>query len=181
MPKDCSEPALCANSGLIGPIGAEGVEAILTARGRFEYANTNAASRLGRESLKSAMEARGWARGRARRDEPQRALGAWKGLVAAHWTLVDHFETDGKRYVLARANTLGVDGHRMLTPREKAVVALAATGRSNKVIAYELGIAHATVRVLIARASAKLKARTREELVEQHRRDALHQLPEALR
>jgi DNA-binding NarL/FixJ family response regulator len=41
-----------------------------------------------------------------------------------------------------------------LSDREKQVVALASLGRSNKLIAYELGIAHATVRVLFARARA---------------------------
>jgi DNA-binding CsgD family transcriptional regulator len=33
------------------------------------------------------------------------------------------------------------------------------------VIAYELGLAHATVRVLLARAAAKLGARSRVELI----------------
>ena len=143
-----------------------GIEAILDARGRVQHATESVAANSGeRESLSAAHKAREWARGRARRDEPTRALGVWKGLVSARWTLVDHLETDGKRYVLARENTLQVKGPRALSEREREVVALAAAGRSNKVIAYELGIEHVTVRVLIARASAKLGVRSREELV----------------
>jgi DNA-binding NarL/FixJ family response regulator len=38
-------------------------------------------------------------------------------------------------------------------------------GHSNKEIAYELGIAHSTVKVLIFRAGTKLRARTRAELL----------------
>ena len=148
----------------------EGVEAMFDARGRLQHASDSIAADRGEcESLTSAMQAREWARGRARSDEPTRALSEWKGLVSGRWTLVDHFENDGKRYVLARENTLHVDGHHELTEREREVVALAAAGRSNKVIAYELGIAHVTVRVLISRARAKLHARTREELVSLHR------------
>jgi DNA-binding CsgD family transcriptional regulator len=151
-----------------GPM--DGVGAVLDASGRVQHATGSvAANRDEQESLTSALQAREWARGTARRDEPKRALSVWKGLVAARWTLVDHFENDGKRYVLARENTLHVHGHRALSEREREVVALAAAGRSNKVIAYELGIAHVTVRVLIARACAKLSVRTREELVMLHR------------
>jgi DNA-binding CsgD family transcriptional regulator len=150
-----------------------GVDAILDARGRLQHIeDPRAVTREGRESLSAALQAREWARGRARRDEPNRALSEWKGLVSARWTLVDKFESDGKRYVLARENTLQLEGHRMLSEREREVVALAIAGRSNKVIAYELGIAHATVRVLIARASAKLNVRTREELVRRVRHSA---------
>jgi DNA-binding NarL/FixJ family response regulator len=42
---------------------------------------------------------------------------------------------------------------------------LQALGRSNKLIAYELGLAHSTVRVLVARAAEKCGARARAELM----------------
>jgi DNA-binding CsgD family transcriptional regulator len=44
-------------------------------------------------------------------------------------------------------------------------VALALLGRSNKLIAYELGLAHATVRVLTARAASKLGVTSRAALL----------------
>jgi DNA-binding NarL/FixJ family response regulator len=40
------------------------------------------------------------------------------------------------------------------------------TGSHNKAIAFELGIAHSTVRVLLARAAAKLGVRSRTEVLE---------------
>jgi DNA-binding NarL/FixJ family response regulator len=42
---------------------------------------------------------------------------------------------------------------------------LAALGRSNKLIAYELGLAQPTVRILMARAARKLGVRSRAELI----------------
>jgi len=45
------------------------------------------------------------------------------------------------------------------------VVALAVQGQPNKLIAHTLGISHATVRVLTARAARKLRAATREEMI----------------
>ena len=58
-----------------------------------------------------------------------------------------------------------VDEWKGLTDREQEVVAFASMGHHNKLIAYNLGISHSTVRVLIARAAAKLGARSRDELV----------------
>jgi len=52
-----------------------------------------------------------------------------------------------------------------LTARERDVVARALRGCANKVIAYDLGLAHSTVRVLMARAAIKLGAHSREELL----------------
>jgi DNA-binding CsgD family transcriptional regulator len=46
------------------------------------------------------------------------------------------------------------------------VVQHALLGHRNKVIAYDLGLAASTVRVLIARAAAKVGARSRQELLE---------------
>jgi DNA-binding CsgD family transcriptional regulator len=53
-----------------------------------------------------------------------------------------------------------------LSAREREVVGLALGGRANKVIAFELGLAYSTVRVLMARAAAKIGVRTRAELLE---------------
>jgi DNA-binding CsgD family transcriptional regulator len=88
-----------------------------------------------------------------------------KGLVDGRWTLVDHYESEGKRYVVARENAPKPPGPPRLSQREQQVVALAVLGRTNKLIAYELGLAASTVRVLMARASAKLRVATRSELV----------------
>ena len=105
------------------------------------------------------------ARTRLRSSEPDRALDEWKGLVAARWSLVEHFESDGKRYILACENDLHVPGPSLLSQREQQVLAYASLGHSSKLIAYELGITDSTVRVLMARATAKLGARSRKEAI----------------
>ncbi|MBZ0119477.1 MAG: helix-turn-helix transcriptional regulator, partial [Sandaracinaceae bacterium] len=92
------------------------------------------------------------------------ALAMWRGLVDGTWSLVERFESDGRRYVVARKNEPGVLDPRGLTLREKQVVSFAALGHSNKLIAYELGVTHGTVTVHLTSAMAKLGATTRAEL-----------------
>jgi DNA-binding CsgD family transcriptional regulator len=56
-----------------------------------------------------------------------------------------------------------------LTERERQAVERAAAGATNKEVAYDLHIAHATVRVLMHRAARKLGARRRSELLNAYR------------
>jgi len=93
-------------------------------------------------------------------------------LANARWSLVDTYETNGVRYVTARENSPVISGVASLSAREQQVTSLAALGHSNKLIAYELGLAHSTVRVLFARAAVKLGARTRSEVIERVRAHA---------
>jgi DNA-binding NarL/FixJ family response regulator len=79
--------------------------------------------------------------------------------------LVDHFERSGRRVVLARENAPMCRAPAALSMRERQVASLAALGRSNKLIAYELVLAHSTIRVLVARACAKLGVPSRHALV----------------
>jgi len=144
---------------------AAGVEAVITPRGRIEHVEGAADSDESRANLKEAVGAQRWARGRARKDAPDKAIALWQGLVTGRWTLIDHYETDGKRYIVARENAPLSRSSQALSEREKQVVALASLGRSNKLIAYELGIAHATVRVLFARAARKFGVQSRLELI----------------
>jgi DNA-binding CsgD family transcriptional regulator len=85
--------------------------------------------------------------------------------VAGRWSLVDQFERDGRRYIVAHENVPRARGPVALTEREKQILAYAVLGHHNKLIAYELGIADSTVRVLMARAAAKLGVRTRADLL----------------
>ena len=103
------------------------------------------------------------------RHRPEQALASWPALVRSRWTLVDSFTEGTKHYIVARANALESSGLLLLSAREREVVSLVAMGHDYKLIAYELGISHSTVRVLIARARRKVGARSREELVEKFR------------
>ena len=135
-------------------------EAVLTPKGRIEHAHADARARRTRQELQQAVLDRERVRA-AIADDPRGAVRSMKGLIEARWTLVDRYEREGRRYIVARENEPKPSGPAALSRREQQVVALGALGRSNKLIAYELGIAASTVRVLMARAGAKLQAKTR--------------------
>ena len=109
---------------------------------------------------------------RVRRASHRRAdgtLASWKALVRARWTVVDDFESGGHHYLVARANGPVAHGPKLLSQREKQVLSAMAVGQSQKAVAYELGISPSSVRVLLARARAKLGVKTNEELLARFR------------
>ncbi|MES1208056.1 MAG: LuxR C-terminal-related transcriptional regulator, partial [Pseudomonadota bacterium] len=104
------------------------------------------------------------AREQAKRASPE-ALARWHALTRARWTLVDSFERDGKRHIVARENQPSIRGLSQMTDRERQVVAHVALGLSVKETAYALGIAYSTVRVLLRRAALKLGVGSRAGLL----------------
>jgi DNA-binding NarL/FixJ family response regulator len=154
--------------------GAEGLEpeAVLDLSGKLHDAIGAAEDRDARAHLRQAARAIDRARAR-RRSEPENAIEMWRALVSGRWSLVDQFEADGRHFLVARPNEVRTAPVRELTPREQQVAALAARGRSNKLIAYELGIALGTVATLLGRAARKLGVTSRTRLVlEWKRREA---------
>lgn len=147
------------------PGALDAADAILCADGRVEHA-TSAVDASALRELTHAVGRREWARAQAARPE-RGSVAAWKPMVSARWSLVDAYERDGRRYVTARENEPVRGDASALSTRERQVASMAALGHSNKLIAYELGLAHSTVRVLLARAGAKLGAHSRAELVQQ--------------
>ena len=142
-------------------------ELILDADGRVVHAETSAA--VDRDCLEDAAKTMIRARSRRGRGDSVRAVGNWQALVSARWTLIDHFERNGRRFILAVENRSRHSGIDLFTARERDVVARALLGRENKEIAYELGLASSTVRVLIARACAKVGAASRTQLLDRAR------------
>ena len=132
------------------------VEAVLSPGGKLTHAHKSAQTRSAGESLGRAVKALDRARGSLRRRDPDEAIAIWQAMVAGRWSLLDHFDSDGRRYVLAHRNDPHAPDARGLTLRERQVVAYAALGHSNKVIAYELGLSSSTVGGHLARARAKL-------------------------
>lgn len=117
------------------------------------------------ETIREAATAVGTARGSLRDDDPDRALELWQGLVSGRWSMVDHFDSDGRRYLVARRNQpagLPLPG---LSARERQVLAYMAMGRSNKHTAYALGIAPSTVSDHLQSGLAKLGIERREDLL----------------
>jgi len=138
-------------------------EAILDPAGRVEHATGPAKS--ARTLLREAARRVDRARGKLRRDDATESLRLWRALVDGRWSLVDHFDSDGRRFVLACKNARSDTAPRGLTQRERQIVAYAAAGHSNKVIAYDMGISPGTVASILSSAMDKLGVRSRVELV----------------
>lgn len=105
----------------------------------------------------------------ARRDlghcDSDRALLVWEGLVRGQASLVDWFDSDGRRFVLVKLNTLQGNCGCGLTAREYQVAMGAALGESSKVTGYRLGISPSRVSALLRGSMRKLGVRTKAQLV----------------
>jgi len=136
--------------------------AVLDSRGAVVHAEGNAKQRV--DSLREGAARMGSARSQQMGRGPE-ALAAWQGLVDGTWSLVERFDTDGRRFVLAHANPHRVRDPRGLTNMETRVAALAIRGYADKLIAYHLGIASGTVSGHLASAMRKLGVQRRTDLV----------------
>ena len=129
-------------------------EAVLAPNGKIENATGPAEPRAARDALRDALVRIDAAR--SERDNPERSVELWRGLVAGRWSLVEHFERDGRRYYLAHKNDPELAQDRTLTSRERQVLGYAELGHSNKLIAYELGLSTTTISTILIRAKKKL-------------------------
>jgi DNA-binding CsgD family transcriptional regulator len=132
--------------------------------GRCHHAEDGASGEDARAELRRAVIDIDRARSRGGRSDAEEALSLWRGLVDGTWSLVERFESDGRRYLIARRNEPGVLDPRALTLREKQVVSFAALGHSNKLIAYELGVQKSVVTLHLTAAMQKLGVRDRLSL-----------------
>jgi DNA-binding NarL/FixJ family response regulator len=87
-----------------------------------------------------------------------------EALLSGRWSLVDRFDSDRRRYLVAYRNPAGVIDPRQLSAREREVAALAALGMLNKEIASDLGLTMATTAMVIATILTKLGLKSRSEL-----------------
>jgi DNA-binding CsgD family transcriptional regulator len=147
--------------GPVPPI--DRAEAILASPERVEHAVGAAAPRAAREALKNALARID--RARSAREDEFHSVELWKGLVSGRWSIVEHFETDGRRYYLAYRNDPELAADRALTRREKQVLSYAMLGHSNKLIAYSLGLSVSSVGTHLARARRKLGSAVPPEIV----------------
>lgn len=135
---------------------------IAEAVGRAANANTG-------EFIREAARLIDRARGRLRKQDPEEALEIWRALVDGRWSMVDWFDTDGRRFVLAHPNPPNLRDPRGLTERERQVATYACLGETNKLISYRLGISQAQVSSTLKSAMLKLGVKTRPQLVEKLR------------
>ena len=139
-------------------------EAVLDLGGKLYDAVGRATSRDARVALRQAARAIDRAR-LERTRAPDTALEHWQALVSGRWSLVDRFESDGRTFLIAKPNPPRPPAVPRLTPRERAVVALAVLGRSNKLIAYELGLSLGSVGTYLQRAQRRLGVSSRAALI----------------
>lgn len=120
-------------------------EAVLEPGGRVVHAEKAARSARALEALRRRARQIDRARSAPGRRDPAHALEAWEGLVSGRWSLIDRFDSDGRRYLVARRNDPHAAAPRALSARERQILAYAALGYANKHIAYTLGLAPSTV------------------------------------
>lgn len=143
----------------------DNVDAVLRPDGALTYLSDALDDSTTRDILRRATRAIDRARGRLRRSDPQEAVELWQGLVDGRWSLIDHFDSDGRRFVVARHNAPEYAEPQALTERERQVVHAASLGHGNKLIAYELGIDASTVATHLSTAMTKLGLDSRAQLV----------------
>ncbi len=140
-------------------------EAVLDVDGKLAHAEGSARDGARREELREAVKAVDRARSRALRDNPEEALELWRALFSGRWSIAEVFDSDQRRYYLAFENEPQAVEDRRLTRREGQVAMLAALGRDDAAMAYELGISMATVRTHLERGLRKLGLRSRRQLI----------------
>jgi DNA-binding NarL/FixJ family response regulator len=145
-------------------LDAEPVEAVLDSGGKVHDARVAATSSSARELLRAAVCRIETARAAQTRSDPDAAMESWEGLVGGRWSLVDRFDSDGKRFVIAVKNDPAHPDPRGLTMREREVSEFVGLGRSTKEISYILGVSLSAVTNLTALAQAKLGLGSRAEL-----------------
>jgi DNA-binding NarL/FixJ family response regulator len=145
-------------------LDAEPVEAILDSGGKLHDARREATSTSARALLRDAVCRIERARTASGRNDPDAAMESWEGLVDGRWSLVDRFDTDGRRFVVAVKNDPAHPDPRGLTAREREVAEFVGLGRSTKQISYTLGVSLSAVTNLTAQVQDKLGLSSRAEL-----------------
>ena len=147
-------------------VSPDAADAVLSAHGKILHLSDGA------QHDRDALDV-----GRRRRDaakksthDADRALEIWQGLIAGRWSLVDHFDSDGKRFVLAMKNAPEVNPRSGLSALELRVSSLASMGHRDKEIAYALGVTMPSVAAALHRSRVKLKVGSRAALAAAWRR-----------
>jgi len=64
----------------------------------------------------------------------------WSSVLSGKWAIMDRFDSDGRRFLIAIPVSKYGDGIRGLSAREREVLNYLGDGLSNKAIAFELGV-----------------------------------------
>jgi DNA-binding NarL/FixJ family response regulator len=110
------------------------------------------------ERLRAHVVARERVRARGEEDVAC-LLECWTSQGAAGWTIVDHFERDGERWIVVWPNLMARHGPRSLDANERRMLALVLEGSTNRAAAAELGLSFASASRTLASAMRKLGLR----------------------
>jgi DNA-binding CsgD family transcriptional regulator len=138
-------------------------DAVLGPDGTLLDATPAAASK--RSRLRDLVRAREKVHARVLDRDVEQMFDVWEELATARWSLVDHFDTDGRRYIVARRNP-SPGPLRRLTSRERQVAEFVAQGRTNDWIGAELGLCSATISEHLSNVQRKLGLGSRYELIQ---------------
>lgn len=140
-------------------------DALLDPSGKLHDATSSVAhDRTAQAVLVRAVAAMEEARSGAVRSSPERALALWQGLVAGEWSLVEHWESGGRRYLAAYRNRPELRDPRALTPTESSMLTYLALGATNKDIEFALGLPAGTVSSSVTKILKKLRMKRRVDL-----------------
>lgn len=155
---------VAAHGGTELPRAAEAV--IDPISGRLTDATGPARNEKSVQALREAAVQIDRARGKTRKSDPAAAVEMWKGLTLGRWSLVDWFDSDERRFMLAVPNMPDVSDPRGLSNRESLVTTYAMSGDSIKLISYRLGVSQASISTALQAAMRKLGVKTRAQLIE---------------
>ena len=141
------------------------VEAILESNGVIYDARGIAKEIGARETLREIVRRIERCRTKAGRENVDEALSNWEGLINGRWSMVDRFDSDQRRFIIAVKNDPNHPDPRGLTPRERQVAEYVGLGCATKEIAYTLGLSKSAITNCTARAQYKLGITSRSELV----------------
>ena len=132
------------------------IDAVLDPDGRPLHAEGEAREESNRDALSHAVRAFDRARSQRGGSDADASLNAFEGLVVGRWSIVQSFESDGRRYLVAIQNQPGQIARAALTPNEAHALLLRAQGLAYKVISYELGLSESATHHLVHNGMAKL-------------------------
>ena len=142
----------------------ENDEAVLATDGRIMHAEGDARSGRARANLRQAVVEMERARTRRIRLSEEEVVDAWRALVDGRWTIVERFDSDGRRLLVARKNPPGAHPNLLLSPMEQHIMIMRAQGLSLKAIQYELGVTVSKISFAIKSGLQKLGLTSEVEL-----------------
>jgi len=138
--------------------------AVLDAEGRVKHATGRARAVDAREALRHAVVSRERARRARSHDDAVTTSALFQGMVGGRYSIVDRFERDGRRYIVALENASAAASLRKLTRQEQRIAEAVARGEPLKRIALDLGITPGAAGSYLASVRKKLGVRSRTEL-----------------